>query len=32
MEPFDGERITLGFDIEINNTISDNFSFIPITL
>lgn len=32
MKPFDGERITLGFDIEINNTISDNFSFIPITL
>lgn len=31
-ESFSDNRITLGFDIEINNTISENFSFIPVIL
>jgi hypothetical protein len=29
---YDDERVTLGFDIQISNTITDNFSFIPIVL
>ena len=29
---FSDERITLGFDIEINDTITENFSFIPLVL
>lgn len=31
-EDFDGERITLGFDLQLENTMTDNFSFIPIIL
>ena len=31
-EDFDDERITLGFDVQMKDMISDNFSFIPIAL
>jgi hypothetical protein len=31
-EDFDDERITLGFDLQTSNMISENFSFIPIVL
>ena len=31
-EDFDDERITLGFDLQLSDTISENFSFIPIQL
>jgi len=29
-EPYDDERITLGFDIQLEDAIVENFSFIPI--
>ena len=31
-EDYDDERITLGFDVQMKDMISDNFSFIPIAL
>jgi hypothetical protein len=31
-EDYDNERITLGFDLQDSNMISENFSFIPIIL
>lgn len=32
LEPFDGERITFGFDLEYNDRIFDNIGFIPIII
>lgn len=32
VEPYDDERVTIGFDIQNFNTVTDNFSFIPIVL
>lgn len=32
IDDYDDERITLGFDLQLTDTISENFSFIPIVL
>jgi hypothetical protein len=32
LEPFEGERITFGYDVEYRDRILDNMSFIPIIL
>ena len=32
LEPFDGERITFGFDLEHRDRIFDNIGFVPIML
>lgn len=32
LEPFDGERITFGFDLECRDRIFDNIGFLPIIL
>lgn len=32
LEPFDGERITFGFDLEHRDRIMDNIGFLPIIL
>jgi len=32
VEEYTDDRITIGFDVEINNAITDNFSFIPVIL
>jgi hypothetical protein len=31
-DSFDDERITLGMDLQITDTITDNFSFIPVII
>lgn len=31
-QSYDDERITLGFDLQLSDTITENFSFIPIVL
>lgn len=32
LEPFEGERITFGFDLEFNDRIMDNIGFLPIII
>lgn len=32
IDSFDDERITLGFDLQLTDTVTENFSFIPVVL